>query len=266
MEPMGRMGGTPQEIAEAAAWLCSPQPRSSRGKPCPSTAGLSRGGRRNNAGPLADATSLQECRCHPVAKLWPSPVRIGRDAQDCFVSSGEYPGGRPAVDGPRFDPAGYGTGRRAAGATGWTVEASFEQRGFASFRGLSGGSATDVWAVGENTNSGAAAGIGFAVHFDGTVWVPAMPNPDSLFTTRTMTDVVVMPEDGSAWIVAHGAGLRFDGTSWTVAPELAGAVAIAARDDVMYAVGTDGLVLRWTAATGWTVDRASAPAPAIPAP
>jgi len=153
-----------------------------------------------------------------------------------------------------------------AGAMGWTVETEFPQRGNASFFGLSGASATDVWAVGTNTNSGAATGIGFAARFDGTTWAP-VANPDVLFEMRLFTDVAVAtPDDGADWLLGGTAGLRFDGTNWTVEPALATTVAIDARDEVMYAVGADGLVLRWTAASGWTADHAAAKEPALPAP
>jgi hypothetical protein len=151
-------------------------------------------------------------------------------------------------------------------ATGWMVEAEFPQRGSASFLGMSGSSATDVWAVGTNTPSGAATGIGFIAHFDGTVWASASP-PDNIIEGHAVIDVAAAtPDDGAAWFLAGNTGIRFDGETWTLAPELANALAIDARDGAMYAVGVDGLVLRWTAAGGWSVDSAPRAAPAIPAP
>jgi hypothetical protein len=150
-----------------------------------------------------------------------------------------------------------------AGTTGWTIEASFPQHGFSSFFGLSGSSATNIWAVGRNEPSGAATNFGFAARFDGTAWTRA-PAPDSLFQSATLTDVVVATPDANAtWTIGGDEGFRFDGASWTTTP-LAGAVAVDARNGEMYAVGTNAVVFHWTASAGWIVDRPPAQAPAIP--
>jgi hypothetical protein len=153
-----------------------------------------------------------------------------------------------------------------AGTIGWTIEASFPQHGTAFFLGLSGSSATNIWAVGRNEPSGAAANHGFAVSFDGTTWT-RVPQPATgiLFEGHTLTDVAVAtPDAGATWALSAEQGFRFDGTNWTTAPELAGAVALDARNGEMYAVGTNAVVFHWTAAAGWVVDRPPAKAPAIP--
>ena len=153
------------------------------------------------------------------------------------------------------------------GATGWTVEASFPQRGIATFQGLSGASPTNIWAVGINTQSGAAEGFGFAARFDGSAWA-GVPNPMELYARRFFTDVAVgAPDDGAVWLTAGGdSGLHYDGSSFTAADVLAGMNAIDTDGSAMYAVGADGEVLRWTAGSGWVVNRAARPPSAIPAP
>jgi hypothetical protein len=143
----------------------------------------------------------------------------------------------------------------------WTVEASFEQRGFASFYGLSGSSAADIWAVGNNIPSGAAtSAIGFVSHFDGSSWSGVRTVPDILLEGSIVVDVAAAtPDAGATWFLDAREGVRFDGTNWTTTAALANTGAIDARDGVMYAVGDAGLVMRWTPAAGWVVDRAATP-------
>jgi hypothetical protein len=201
-------------------------------------------------------------RPDPIYQLnavWIDPAGVVRAGGTAPITGGT-PGASPTSEAVVLRHGPVGT-------TGWTVEVTFEQRGAAAFFGLSGSSAMNIWAVGTNTPSGAATGIGFAARFDGTGWAAVVPTPDILFESRLFTDVAVAtPDAGADWLLGGNAGLRFDGTNWTVEPALANAAAIDARDAVMYAVGTDGLVLRWMAASGWTVDRAAAMEPAIPAP
>lgn len=144
-----------------------------------------------------------------------------------------------------------------AGGSGWNVEASFPSDGTANVLALMGTSATDIWAGGVNTPRGAAAGYGGIFRYDGTSWtVP--PMPDDFLLHRHVTDIAVATPDGAAALFMGGtAGTRFDGTTWTEIPELLAATHVDARGGDMYAVGQDGVIFRWTAATGWIVDRAA---------
>ena len=147
------------------------------------------------------------------------------------------------------------------GSLEWPVELSVPQRGSTRILSLAGNSATDIWAAGVNTPSGAAAGYGGMYHFDGTVWT-APPFVDEILQSHFFSDIATgTPDAGATWFVGGVSGVRYDGTTFTEAPELASATRIDARGDEMYAVGEDGIVLRWTAHTGWTVTRpATAPA------
>ena len=167
----------------------------------------------------------------------------------------------PGVPGESFTDEAVVLRHPGATAGDWTVEASFQQRGFASFYGLSGSSATDIWAVGNNIPSGAAtSAIGFVAHFDGSTWSGVPTVPDILFEARVVVDVAARtPDGGATWFLDGREGVRFDGTNWATNGALANTGAIDARDDTMYAVGDAGLIMRWTAATGWIVDRPATP-------
>ena len=147
------------------------------------------------------------------------------------------------------------------GSLEWPVELSVPQRGSSRIASLAGNSATDIWAAGVNTPSGAAAGYGGMYHFDGTVWT-APPFVDEILQSHFFSDLATgTPDAGATWFVGGVSGVRYDGTTFTQAPELASATRIDARGEEMYAVGEDGIVLRWTAHTGWTITRpATAPA------
>jgi hypothetical protein len=153
----------------------------------------------------------------------------------------------------------------AAPAGAWTVEASFQQRGVASFDAIAGSSAADIWAVGNNLPDGAATSAwGFIAHFDGSGWTPLAP-PEELVLARAYADVApATPDGGAAWFLDGREGVRYDGSTWTANPALENTAAIDARDGVMYAVGQNGLIMRWSAASGWVVDRAAALPPATP--
>jgi hypothetical protein len=133
------------------------------------------------------------------------------------------------------------------------------------FFSMSGSSPTNIWAVGLDSPRGAVSIISFAVRYDGTAWT-RVPDPTGDHSVqRAFGDVAVAtPDQGATWIAAGQAGERYDGTSWTTFEALLGMNAIDVRGTQMFAVGMDGRVMRWTAATGWTVDRTGAPMPALP--
>jgi hypothetical protein len=192
--------------------------------------------------------------------VWVDPAGVVRAAGTAPLPPGE-PGVDPTVEAMivRHDPT--------APADAWTLEASFKNDGAASFEGISGSSATDIWAVGNNISRGAATSAwGFVARFDGSAWVPfALPEDQAL--ARVYGDVVpASPDGGASWLLNGWEGVRFDGSTFTTSSALANTAAIDARDGTMYAVGLNGLVMRWTAASGWTVDRAPVAPPAMPAP
>jgi hypothetical protein len=210
-----------------------------------------------------DGTTWQSSLIDPkynLNALWVDPMGVVRVAGTAPLPPGE----------PGVSPTSEAMVLRHPGATmgEWTVEASFQVRGFAAFYGLSGSAANDIWAVGNNLPSGAATSAeGFVAHFDGATWSPVRTEPDVLFEAAVVIDVVAAsPDAGAAWFLDAREGVRFDGTTWTVTRTLATTGAIDARDGTMYAVGDGGLVMRWTAATGWIVDRAPSTPVATPAP
>jgi hypothetical protein len=185
--------------------------------------------------------------------VWVDPTGVVRVAGTAPLPPGEL-GASPTTEAVVFRHPGSAIGE-------WTQEASFPQKGSASFFGISGSSPTDIWAVGENLPSGAAQGpIGFVTHFDGTAWSRVEPDPVTLWEFVNVLDVAVAtPDAGAVWFLDAREGVRFDGTTWTTNPALATTGAIDARDTVMYAVGDAGLIVRWTQQTGWIVDRPASP-------
>lgn len=186
--------------------------------------------------------------------VWIDPTGVVRVAGNAPITGGE-PGSSFNDEAVVLRPA-------AAGTEGWVVEASFPQRGRAVINGMSGSSATDAWAVGANQPSGAATGIGLIAHFDGAAWTLA-GGAELVTTVHSMTDVAgSTPDAGATWIVGGVRAVRFDGTDFTMSPDLmlARTGSIDARGASMYAVGGEGIIMRWSG-TDWVVDRAPTPAP-----
>jgi hypothetical protein len=204
-----------------------------------------------------DGSTWQSAMIDPKYNLnavWVDPTGVVRVAGTAPIPPGEEIGTSPTSEAVVLRHPGAATGD-------WTQEASFPQKGSASFFAISGSSPTDIWAVGENLPSGAAQGpIGFVTHFDGTAWSRVQPDPIDLWEFVNVVDVAVAtPDAGAVWFLDVREGARFDGTTWTTNPALANTGAIDARDGVMYAVGDAGLIVRWTAQTGWIVDRPARP-------
>jgi hypothetical protein len=149
----------------------------------------------------------------------------------------------------------------------WTLEATFQQDGAASFHGISGSSATDIWAVGNNIPRGAATSAwGFIARSNGSGWT-ALNLPEDLALARIYGDVAPASADGgAAWFLNGWEGVRFDGSTFVTSSALANTAAIDTRNGTMYAVGVNGLVMRWTSGSGWIVDREPVAPPAAPAP
>jgi hypothetical protein len=185
--------------------------------------------------------------------VWVDPTGVVRVAGTAPLPPGE-PGASATDEAVVLRHPGAATGD-------WTQEASFPQKGTASFYAISGRSPNDIWAVGENLPSGAAQGpIGFVTHFDGTAWSIVAPDPTELWQFVNVVDVAVdTPDGGAVWFLDVREGVRFDGTTWTTNPTLANTGSIDARDGVMYAVGDAGVIVRWTAQTGWIVERPASP-------
>jgi hypothetical protein len=186
--------------------------------------------------------------------VWIDPTGVVRLGGSAPITGGE-PGASYNVESVVLRPA-------APATAGWVVEASFPQRGAAGVHGMSGSSATDAWAVGVDQPSGAATGVGLIVHFDGATWSRA-GGPDIPSTVHHMSDVAAStPDEGATWIVGGVRAVRVLGADFTISPDetLGRTGAIDARGAAMYAVGLDGLVMRWTA-SGWVVDRAPTPSP-----
>ena len=148
--------------------------------------------------------------------------------------------------------------RRAPGGVAWEIEGSVPQRGGIDVLVMRGTSATDIWAGGINYPSGAATGYGGIFRFDGATWVADSGAGDLLASNYIMGIAPSSPAGGATLFTGSGGqGISYDGTSYAAAPELNGATNIDVRGAEMYAVGAYGLVLRWTAQSGWTVDRAA---------
>lgn len=192
--------------------------------------------------------------------VWVDPAGVVRAVGTAPLPPGD-PDVHPTVEAMivRHDPAGpFGE---------WTLEASYQQNGSASFHGISGSSATDIWAVGNNISRGAATSAwGFVARYNGSAWTP-VALPEELALARIYRDVApASPDGGAAWFLNGWEGARFDGSTFTTSPALANTAAIDARNGTMYAVGGNGLVMRWTSASGWIVDRAPVAPPAVPVP
>jgi hypothetical protein len=130
--------------------------------------------------------------------------------------------------------------------------------GSCGFEGVSGTSAGNVWAVGDQFPAGAAAAYAFAAYYDGTAWDGIHPSEEQA-TDRTYMDVAVGAPgaENGAWMVAQGRGIvLWDGTKWasTAYPLTEDLYAIDARGSVMYAVGDNAKVVRWNGTT-WELDR-----------
>jgi len=152
--------------------------------------------------------------------------------------------------------------RHAPTGYGWQVEGSIAQWGGIDVLAIRGASATDIWAGGINFPAGAAQGYGGLFRFDGTAWT-AVSVPDDLLANNYISDVAVNPPDGGGTLfVGSGGPLRYDGVNFTRPPDPAGATDLDVRGGDMYAVGGGGLVYRWTAQSGWIVERPAQRAPA----
>lgn len=88
--------------------------------------------------------------------------------------------------------------------------------------GVSGSSASDVWAVGRSaTAPGRPTAKPFAIHYDGSAWTKvAVPDPSGGVGADMTAVVTISPTD--AWAVgtaypleAKGAAYHWDGTSWS---------------------------------------------------
>jgi hypothetical protein len=143
----------------------------------------------------------------------------------------------------------------------WTREAAFLMEfGASNFKGVSGTSASDVWAVGERFDAGSAESFAFAAHFDGTAWSNAT-GPNEVTAARDYFDVAA-GAPGGTWITGgddFGTMVRFDAGSWSAAESFTNLLfAIDARGSELWAVGMNGKVLRWNG-SAWVIDRPSSP-------
>ncbi|MES1210125.1 MAG: hypothetical protein ABUS79_29670, partial [Pseudomonadota bacterium] len=128
--------------------------------------------------------------------------------------------------------------------------------GFLQFSGVWSDGPDDVWAVGAHTPAagGRAGGGGFAFHWDGCAWSPAVL-PGGAQPTVALNDVWGA-SSGEVWIVgARGAALHFSGGSWAAtATGAAGTldrVSGTGGADV-WALGSGGL-FHWNG-RAWSVD------------
>ncbi|MBI5845292.1 MAG: hypothetical protein HZB23_11555 [Deltaproteobacteria bacterium] len=80
------------------------------------------------------------------------------------------------------------------------------------FKGIWGSSATDIYAVGENSGTG-----GRIVHYDGNSWSVVTPAPYPAFTMRVYYLDVWGSSAGDVFVTSDGNCIQhFDGTSWSL--------------------------------------------------
>jgi hypothetical protein len=178
-----------------------------------------------------------------LATVW------GASAADVWVT-GTEPAPYPDPDYPEYGGSS-GIIYRWQPATGtWVLEQKTTRYyGAASYNGIHGTGADNVWAVGSDHPAGAACSISRGDHHVGTAWSEAVPYPYD--ECHGFTDVLVGApgaEDG-VWIFGYnddGGALRLDGGVWSVDPdEVSDEVADADyRGSELWAVGGQKIV-RW---------------------
>lgn len=83
----------------------------------------------------------------------------------------------------------------------WTVSATGKT---ANLRGVSGSSATDIWAVGD---------LSVLLHWDGSAW-----ESDESDSIATLNAVFVADEDGAIAVGNAGTALKYNGKKWSILP------------------------------------------------